>query len=165
MLNRKTQRPDAQKSKIIFESLPPPQPSETEQVYFEQVYFLGKARHVLSVIHYLNNLEQDQSLTVDYLTILYKPSGWLISIKPTPQWSLESILDLQAFITELGILYTPDSQSQKAFHALANGYSLVEVMNRYHVAVIDHGLPRTEELEFFRNKVIDGMGYCPETLA
>jgi hypothetical protein len=73
--------------------------------------------------------------------------------------------DFQAFLSELGVVYKPTISVKMALWALETGQPIVEVMNRYQVAVVSHGRPDRAEIEAFRNQFIQGLGYCPETLA
>ena len=80
-------------------------------------------------------------------------------------WSLEQQTNFQAFMEEIGVAYRPSDRIQNVLQQLEAGESPVDVMNRYQVAVIDHGQPRAREIEIFREQFIEGLGYCPETLA
>ena len=48
---------------------------------------------------------------------------------------------------------------------LETGQSPVDVMRRYQVAIVSHGVPDSAEITTFRTEFVRGLGYCPETLA
>jgi hypothetical protein len=52
-----------------------------------------------------------------------------------------------------------------ALWGLETGQTPVEVMRRYQVAIVSHGQPDRLEIEEFRQQFVQGLGYCPETLA
>jgi len=68
-------------------------------------------------------------------------------------------------MNELGIPCEPGIRVQMALWGLETGQSPVDVMHRYQVAVVSHGTPDREEIEEFRQQFVQGLGYCPETLA
>ncbi len=127
----------------------------------DYLYYLGKASLVLRVVHYLRS---NKDFSVQFMSILHQMNGWIVRIKPV-NWPLENQANFQAFLNELGVAYRPCDRVQHVLEQLEAGDSPVEVMNRYHVAVIDHGQPRADEIRVFREQYIDGLGYCPETLA
>ncbi len=73
--------------------------------------------------------------------------------------------DFRAFLNEIGIPYQPEVRVKMALWSLDAGQSPIEVMRRYQVAVVSHGHPDREEIEAFRKQFVNGLGYCPETLA
>ena len=71
---------------------------------------------------------------------------------------------LPVLLDELGVVYRPSSRLHRVLTDLEHGYSPIEVMQQYQVAVIEHGQPDLSEIEAFRHQFIQGLGYCPETL-
>ena len=127
----------------------------------DYLYYLGKASLVLRVVHYLRS---NEDLSIQFMSVLHQMNGWIIRIQPI-NWSLEHQTNFQAFMNEVGVAYRPSERIQKVLQQLEAGEPLVEVMNRFQVAVIDHGQPSAKEIEVFREQFIEGLGYCPETLA
>ncbi len=127
----------------------------------DYLYYLGKASLVLRVVHYLQSSE---GLSIQFMTVLHQMNGWIIRIQPI-HWSLKQQTNFQAFMEEVGVVYRPSDRIQKVLKQLEAGEPLTEVMNRFQVAVIDHGQPSDKEIEVFREQFIEGLGYCPETLA
>jgi hypothetical protein len=68
-------------------------------------------------------------------------------------------------MAELGGAAEPSITLRMALWSLESGQSCVDVMQRYQVAVISHGVPERQDIEAFREQFIQGLGYCPETLA
>lgn len=52
-----------------------------------------------------------------------------------------------------------------ALLSLEMGQKPLKVMRRYQIAVVSHGSPDKKDIEEFRQKFTEGLGFCPETLA
>lgn len=130
-------------------------------VAMDYIYFFGKASLVIRLIHYLQNCED---CPIHFMTVLHQLNGWVVRIQPN-SWPLGKQMNFQSLMNELGMPHTPSKRVHDVLYDLENGDSPVEVMHRYQVAVIVHGLPDAHEIEVFREQFIDGLGYCPETLA
>ena len=68
-------------------------------------------------------------------------------------------------MNELGFAYKPGIRVQMALWNLETGESPIDVMRRYQVAIVSHGRPNVQDIEQFREQFVQGLGYCPETLA
>ncbi len=137
------------------------------QVYvpsMNQVYSLGKASFVGRVIEYLQFMHATRAWSVEFMTIINRFDGWIIRVKLNASWPPDARLYLKDFIREMGELYQPIPLIQNVLDALEGGESILAVMHRYHISVVDHGQPRTDEMEVFCEYVMHGLGYCPETL-
>ncbi|BCL40175.1 hypothetical protein NSMS1_66220 (plasmid) [Nostoc sp. MS1] len=91
--------------------------------------------------------------------------GWVIRVRLKHQLSPQEDGNLRSILSELGINYSPSKLLQLTLMSLAGGQSPVDVMRRYKVAIVSHGQPNKEEIEAFRQQLINGLGYCPPTLA
>lgn len=129
----------------------------------DYLYYLGNASHTLRVFEYLNT--RCAELLVEFVTAIHQIDGWVIRVKLTRRLTVRQAGDFQAFMNELGVLYDPSVHVKLAFRGLETGQSLVDVMRHYQVAVVSHGRPNRTEIEEFREQFIQGLGYCPETLA
>ena len=127
----------------------------------DYIYYLGKASLVIRLIQYLQDCDD---CPIQFMSVLHQLNGWVVRIKPSP-WPLEKQVNFKAFMNELGVAHTPNSRIHNVLCDLEKGLKPVDVMNRYQVAVIVHGEPDAKEIEIFRDQFIDGLGYCPETLA
>ncbi|MEM9138150.1 MAG: hypothetical protein AAGB01_12515 [Cyanobacteria bacterium P01_F01_bin.42] len=127
----------------------------------DYVYYVGKASLVIRLIQHLQNCWDSP---IQFMTVLHQLNGWVVRIKPR-DWPLEKQINFQSFMNELGVSHTPNRRVNQVLHALEQGETPVEVMNRHQVAVIIHGVPSVDEIEVFRKQFIEGLGYCPETLA
>lgn len=127
----------------------------------DYIYYVGKASLVIRLIHYLQDC---QDSPIQFMTVLHQLNGWIVRIKPR-SWSLEKQINFQAFMNELGVAHVPNRRVNQVLHYLEEGSRPVDVMRRYQVAVIIHGGPDVHEIEIFRKQFIEGLGYCPETLA
>ena len=38
-------------------------------------------------------------------------------------------------------------------------------MNRYRVVIVAHGKSETEEIEIFRDRIVERLGFCPQNMA
>ncbi len=128
----------------------------------DYLYYLGNASLALRAIEFLHNKRE---LPVSFVTVIHQPNGWVVRIKLEDSLTPQQEGDFRAVLNELGILYRGGMPLQMALLALETGQSPMDVMHRYHVAVVSHGNPDSAEIENFRNQFIEGLGYCPETLA
>jgi hypothetical protein len=128
----------------------------------DYLYQFGKASLVLRTVHYLRS---DDAPPIQFITVLHQLEGWIVRIKPESTWPLKTQVDFQSFMGELGIVYRPTERIERVLNELEAGKPPVDIMKRYHIPVIDHGPPQVNEIEVFREQFIQGLGYCPETLA
>lgn len=128
----------------------------------DYLYYLGTASLVLRVVQHLR---RTTNLPVQFMTVVHQLNGWILRIKAASDWTPQDIENFRAYLSELGIPYQVDSRVNTVLKALEEGESPVDVMSRYQVAVIAHGTPDLTEIEAFRQQFIQGLGYCPETLA
>jgi hypothetical protein len=127
----------------------------------DYLYYLGNASLVLRVIQYL---QRSDVRPVQFMTVIHQLDGWVVKIRCTEDWCVDELANFQAFLQELGVSYQPSTLVRQSQADLERGYSPVEVMQRYQIAVIAHGQPEGTEIEAFREQFIQGLGYCPQTL-
>ena len=70
------------------------------------------------------------------MTVINQFDGWIINVKMKSFVSVEKDKDIRAFLSELGIIYSPLYLIRKVLSSLEAGQSLVNVMKRYKVAVV-----------------------------
>jgi len=129
----------------------------------DYLYYLGNASHTLWVFEYLYR-KQDE-LPVEFVTAIHQIDGWILRIKLTHGLTIRQVGDFQAFMSELGLPYQASIHLKMALRGLEKGQSPVDIMRHYQVAVVSHGGADRTEIEEFREQFIQGLGYCPETLA
>lgn len=128
----------------------------------DYLYFLANASLTLRTINYLRMMKHARNASI---TVIHQIDGWIVKVKFPQSLTPELHGDFRAFMSELGITYDPEMRLQMVFWSLETGQSPVDVMRRYQVAVVAHGMPDTKEIEAFRQQFTKGLGYCPETLA
>ena len=128
----------------------------------EYLYFLANASLTQRIVDFLHSNRQ---LPVYSVTVLHQIDGWVVKVKMREFLNPQMDGDFRAYLNELGIPYEPEVRVKMALWSLDAGQSPVEVMRRYQVAVVSHGRPDREEIEAFRRQFVNGLGYCPETLA
>lgn len=128
----------------------------------EYLYYLANASLTLRLIEYLHNKPH---LSVNCVTVINQIDGWVVNIKIASALNSQLDGDFRAFLNEIGIAYAPPQRVTVALASLAGGQSPVDVMRRYQVAIVAHGSPQRQEIEQFRQQFINGLGYCPPTLA
>ena len=128
----------------------------------EYLYFLANASLTQRIVEYLR---KNRQLPFHSVTVLHQIDGWVIKIKMKHNLDPQQDGDFRAYLSELGIPYQPEVRVKMALWSLDAGQSPIEVMRRYQVAVVSHGRPDREEIEAFRKQFVNGLGYCPETLA
>jgi hypothetical protein len=126
------------------------------------LYSLANASLALRVVEFLHDRHD---LPLESMTVIHQIDGWVVSIRF--RYLLEPHIhsNFQAFMRELGIPYEPTVRVQMALWSLETGQSPVEVMRHYQIVVVSHGSPDSAEIEAFRGQFVQGLGYCPETLA
>lgn len=127
----------------------------------DYLYFLANTSLTLRAVEYLHT----GRLPVRFMTVIHQIDGWIVRVKMSEYLDPQRHGDFQAYMSELGIPCEPDIRVQMALWGLETGQSPIEVMQRYQVAVVSHGIPDCQEIEEFRNQFVRGLGYCPETLA
>lgn len=128
----------------------------------DYVYYLSNASLVLRVVERLHRLTQ---LPLEFVSVIHRIDGWILRIRLHESVSPTAASNFQAFLDELGGAYTPGYRIRMALWGLETGQTAVDVMRRYQVAVVSHGKPDRYEIEEFRKQFVQGLGYCPETLA
>jgi hypothetical protein len=128
----------------------------------EYVYYLANASLTLRVVEHLHRMPW---FPVRFMTVIHQIDGWVVKVKLGRALDAQEDGDLRAFLNELGIPYEPEIRVRMSMWGLETGQSPIEVMRRYQVAVVSHGSPDRTEIEEFRKQFVQGLGYCPETLA
>ena len=128
----------------------------------DYLYHLSNATLTLRVVEYLH---YSSRFPVRFMTVIHQIDGWIIKVKMSRCLKPYEHGNLRAFMNELGIPCDPGIRVQMALWGLETGQSPVDVMHRYQVAIVSHGTPDREEIEDFRKQFVQGLGYCPETLA
>lgn len=128
----------------------------------DYLYFLANASLTLRVIEHIRNLNHLPSAKI---TVIHQINGWIVKIKFNQSLNPQQHGDFKAYMSELGIVYNPEIRMQMVFWSLDTGQSPIEVMRRYQVAIVSHGIPEISDIEAFREQFTQGLGYCPETLA
>ncbi|MFB2919047.1 MULTISPECIES: hypothetical protein [Aerosakkonema] len=128
----------------------------------EYLYFLANASLTQRIVEYLHANRQFPLYSV---TVLHQIDGWVVKVKMKTSLDPQLHGDFRAFLNELGIPHQPEVRVKMALWSLDAGQSPIDVMRRYQVAVVSHGRPDREEIEAFRRQFVNGLGYCPETLA
>lgn len=128
----------------------------------EYTFYLANASLTLRVVEYLHSISW---VPVRFMTVIHQIDGWVVRVKLVYELEPQQDGDFRAFLNELGIPYEPEIRVRMALWGLETGQSPIDVMRRYQVAVVSHGAPDREEIEAFRKQFVQGLGYCPETLA
>lgn len=128
----------------------------------EYVYYLANASLTLRVVERLLCATQ---LPLEFITVIHRIDGWVIKVKLHASVTPTAAENFRAFLDELGIPHEPGIRIRMALWGLEMGQSPIDVMRRYQIAVVSHGKPDRHEIEEFRQQFVQGLGYCPETLA
>ncbi len=128
----------------------------------EYLYYLANATLTLRIVEHLH---RRPPMPVSFISVIHQIDGWIVKIKMVSPLDCQQDGDFSAFLHELGIPYEPPMRVNMALWSLEAGQSPIDVMRRYQVAVVSHGSPEKEEIVAFRQQFVQGLGYCPETLA
>jgi hypothetical protein len=126
------------------------------------IYCFPNASFTLRIIQHLRN---NYESILDSVVVINLIDSWLVKISFLDTISQTSTKNLQAFFNEMGIVFQPSNKIMKALASLEAGESPTAVMNRYCVAIVAHGKAETEEIEIFRDQIVDRLGYCPQNMA
>lgn len=128
----------------------------------EYIYSLPNTSCTLRAIALLQSRYQTY---IDSVAVINLIDRWMVklNLKSFIPHQLEK--NLQAFLSEMGSPAEPSSKIRDALNSLDRGEEPTDVMNRYRVVIVVHGKPETEEIEIFRDRVVDGLGYCPQNMA
>ena len=128
----------------------------------EYIYSFPNTSCTLRTIALLRNKYQSY---LDSVAVINLIDRWLIRSNLHNSTPYRSIKNLEAFLNEMGSVARPSDKISEALASLDRGESPTNVMNRYKVVVVIYGKPETEEIEIFRDRIVDGLGYCPQNMA
>lgn len=128
----------------------------------DYLYYMANASLTLRIVEHLH---KTPGLPLRFMSVIHQTNGWVVRVKMANSLTTQQEGDLRAFLNELGVPFQAGVSLKMALLSLETGASPVEVMHRYQVPVICHGSPDCHEIEAFRHQFIQGLGYCPETLA
>lgn len=128
----------------------------------EYIYSFDNTSFTLRVIEHLRNKYQ---MYLDSVVVINLIDRWLVQVCLKNSIPSQSTKNLLAFLNEMGFSSQPSSKIINALASLEQGESPTKVMNRYQVAIVVHGQPETEEIEIFRDQIVDRLGYCPQNMA
>ena len=130
--------------------------------YLEYLYSFANASITLRVIEHLRNNYQSALESVAVINLI---DCWLVKVNLKHDIVIKSAQNLQAFLQEMGIVYPPSARILRALTQLEAGESPTAIMNRYQVAIVAYGKPEKEEIEIFREQIVERLGYCPQNMA
>ena len=127
----------------------------------EYIYSFPNTSCTLRAIVYLRNKYQVYLESVAVINLIDR---WLVRIIVKSSIDHRLTKNLQAFLGEMGSVCQPPNKIRKVLACLDRGETPTEIMNRDRVVIVAYGKPETEEIEIFRDRVIDGLGYCPQNM-
>lgn len=159
----------------------PPASIENQRLFFTSPsdYFLrlknaATGINVMEFLYCFANASLTQRV-LDYLlrkmrshircvTVIFLNDRWVMRLKLDLDTEPQRCNDCWAFLSENGIPYHPLEAITLAFKDLDAGCTLTQVMNHNHVAIVSHGMPNPEEIGYFQEQFVGGLGYCPQSL-
>lgn len=132
------------------------------KTHTQLLYSFSSASITLRIIEHLHNNYQS---TLDSVAVINLIDRWLVKINLKHFVDIELAKNLKAFLNEMGIVHTPSAQVAKALIKLEAGESPTAIMNHYQVVIVAYGRPDKEEIEIFREQIIERLGYCPQNMA
>lgn len=128
----------------------------------EYIYSFPNTSCTLRVVKHLRHKYLADLNSVAVINLIDR---WLVKISLKSLLSQQLVDNLQAFLNEMGVTCQPSTTILSALMSLEQGQSPTVVMNRYQVVIVAHGQPETEEIEIFRDQIVDRLGYCPQNMA
>lgn len=127
----------------------------------EYIYSFPNTSCTLRAVAYLRNRYQAY---LDSVAVINLIDRWLVRLNVKNSLPHSLAQDLHAFLSEMGSVTQPPAKILKVLACLDRGETPTEIMNRERVVIVTYGKPETEEIEIFRDRVIDGLGYCPQNM-
>lgn len=128
----------------------------------EYLYSFANASITLKIIEHLRNNYQSKLESVIVINLI---DCWLVKAKFNSHLALDLTRNIQAFWQEMGIVYQPSTKISEVIEKLEAGESPTKIMNLYQVVVVTCGKPEREEIEIFRDQIVQRLGYCPHNMA
>ena len=128
----------------------------------EYIYSFPNTSCTLRTIAYLQNKYRAYLNSVTVINLIDR---WLISLNIKSSIPHRLCQNLQAFMEEMGSITLASGKIRSTLDSLERGESPTEIMNRERVVIVAYGKPETEEIEIFRDRVVSGLGYCPQNMA
>ena len=128
----------------------------------EYIYYFPNTSCTLAVIEHLRGKYQPY---LDCVAVIHLIDRWLVKLNLKSSIPDRTNKNLQAVLDEMGSVARPTYKILEALASLERGESPTEVMNRYQVVIVAHGKPETEEIEIFRDCIVERLGYCPQNMA
>ena len=128
----------------------------------EYIYSFSNTSCTLRVIKHLQNKYQSYLYSVAVINLIDR---WLVKLSFKNSTPYRLVQNIQAFADEMGSAFQPSSKVLKVLSSLDRGELPTEVMNRYQVVIVAHGKPETEEIEIFRDRIVERLGFCPQNMA
>ena len=128
----------------------------------EYIYSFSNTSCTLIVIKHLQNKYQSYLYSVAVINLIDR---WLVKLSFKNSTPYRLVQNIQAFANEIGYAFQPSSKVLKVLSSLDCGESSIEVMNRYQVVIVAHGKLETEEIEIFRDRIVERLGFCPQNMA
>ena len=127
----------------------------------EYIYSFPNTSCTLRVIEHLQ--KQDRYY-LDSVAVINLVDRWLVKLSLKRSTPDRIVHNIQAFFNEMGSISQVSGKIRSALTSLECGKSPTEVMNRYQIVVVAHGKPETEEIEIFRDRIVERLGYCPQNM-
>ena len=128
----------------------------------DHIYSFVNASLTLRVVEHLRNKYQAYLNSVTVINLIDR---WIVRVSLSNFLPYQQTKNLQAFLNEMGAPAQLSTSTIDVFSDLDRGESPVDIMNRYQIVVVAHGKPVTEEIEIFRQQIVDRLGYCPQNMA
>ena len=128
----------------------------------EYIYSFPNTSCTLAIIEYLRRQHRSH---LDSVAVINLIDRWIVKLNLKSSIPDRIEKNLQAVLNEMGSISQPSDKILQAINSLERGESPTDVMNRYQVVIVVHGKPETEEIEIFRDRIVERLGYCPQNMA
>ena len=127
----------------------------------EFTYCFSNASLTQRLSHYLHSR---MSVCPVCTTVIFLNDCWVTRVILPLTATVEHQQHCLAMLGENGIVHQSSARLRAAFDALDQGCSITTVMNTYQIAIVSHGAPAPEEIHYFQEQFVTGLGYRPQSL-
>ena len=117
------------------------------------------------VLRLMTYLSKQSAIDLTSVTVIYLIDRWVVRIKLRTEPAVILKGNFLSFLNENGYPFQLSARNSDALSALDMGAPVSDVMKIYQLVIVSHGIPNLKDIKDFCETFVDGLGYCPPSLA